>query len=67
MNWGTFLATEKNKKPIVTPHEVTISNFTIGFSVVDLVGNEYQQYQDDLILCKPEINSIQVTYEEIEL
>ena len=35
-----IMATEKNKKPIVTPHEVTISDFTIGFSVVDLVGNE---------------------------
>ena len=34
------MATEKNKKPIVPPHEVTISDFTIGFSVVDLVGNE---------------------------
>ena len=34
------MATEKNKKPIVPPHEVIISDFTIGFSVVDLVGNE---------------------------
>ena len=34
------MATEKNKKPIVPPHEVTISDFTIGFSVVDLVENE---------------------------
>ena len=34
------LATEKNKKPIVPPHEVTISDLTIGFSVVDLVENE---------------------------
>ena len=35
-----IMATEKNKKPIVPPHEVTISDFTIGFSVVDLVENE---------------------------
>ena len=34
------LATEKNKKPIVPPHEVAISDFTIRLSVVDLVGNE---------------------------
>ena len=34
------MATEKNKKPIIPPHEVTISDFTIGFSVVDLVENE---------------------------
>ena len=34
------MATEKNKKRIVTPSYVTKSDFTIGFSVVDLVENE---------------------------
>ena len=36
-----IMATEKNKKPIVPPHEVTISDFTIGFSVVDLVVTRF--------------------------
>ena len=35
-----LMATEKNKKPNVPQHEVTISDFTIGFSVFDLVENE---------------------------
>ena len=34
------MATEKNKKRIVPSPEVTISDFTIGFSVVDLVEKE---------------------------
>ena len=34
------LATEMNKNRIVLSREVTISNFTIGISVVDLVGKE---------------------------
>ena len=36
----TVMATEKNKKRIVPSPEVTISDFTIGFSVVDLVEKE---------------------------
>ena len=36
----SILATEKNKKRIVPSPEVTISDFTIGFSVVDLVEKE---------------------------
>ena len=34
------LATEMNKNRIVLSREVTISNFTIGFGPVDLVGKE---------------------------
>ena len=34
------MATEKNKKLIVPSKEVTKSDFTIGFSVIDLVENE---------------------------
>ena len=34
------LATEKNKKRIVPSLDVTKSDLTIGFSVVDLVGKE---------------------------
>ena len=36
----TRMATEKNKKPIVPSPDVTKSDFTIGFSVVDLAENE---------------------------
>ena len=35
-----LLATEKNKKRIVPSLDVTKSDFTVGFSVVDLVENE---------------------------
>ena len=34
------MATEKNKKRIVPSLDVTKSDFTIGISVVDLVGKE---------------------------
>ena len=34
------MATEKNKKRIVPSLDVTKSDFTIGFSVVDLVENK---------------------------
>ena len=34
------LATEKNKKRIVPSLDVTKSDFTIGFSVIDLVEKE---------------------------
>ena len=37
---GTILATEKNKKRIVPSLDVTKSDFTVGFSVIDLVEKE---------------------------